>query len=70
MWGGLPATNTTSCGLESSTLIDDIDVDGAPNTPATLDINDDESESLKDEEGPQDDATLTSSTIKHWQEPL
>ena len=70
IWGGLPATNTISSGLESSTLIDDIDVDGAPDTPAMaglneIIINDDESESLEDEEGPQDDATPTSSTIKH-----
>ena len=64
IWGGLPATNTISSGLESSTLIDDIDVDGAPDTPAMVGINDDESESLEDEEGPQDDATPTSSAIK------
>ena len=29
IWGGSPATNTISSGLESSTLID---VDGTPNT--------------------------------------
>ena len=34
IWGGLPATNTINSGLESSTLIDDIDVDGAPDTLA------------------------------------
>ena len=33
-------------------------------------INDDKSESLEDEEGPQDDATPTSSTIKHQGELL
>ena len=35
-----------------------------------VDINDDKSESLEDEEGPQDDATPTSSTIKHQGELL
>lgn len=70
IWGGSPATNTINSGLESSKLIDDIDVDSAPNTPATMDVNDDESESLEDEKGPQDDATPTSSTIKHRRELL
>ena len=71
IWGGSPATNTRSSDLESSTLIDDIDVDlGAPDTPATVGVNGDESESLEDEEGPQDDATPTSSTIKHRRELL
>ena len=67
---GSPATNMISSGLESSTLIDDIDVDGALDTPAMVGVNDDESESLEDEEGPQDDATPTSSTIKHQRELL
>lgn len=35
-----------------------------------MDVNDDESESLEDEKGPQDDATPTSSTIKHRRELL
>ncbi|PFX20284.1 hypothetical protein AWC38_SpisGene15255 [Stylophora pistillata] len=70
IWGGSPATNRISSGLEPSTLIEDIDVDGATDTPATVDVNDDESESLEDEEGPQNDATPTSSTIKHWRELL
>lgn len=35
-----------------------------------MDLNDDESESLEDEQGPQDDATPTSSTIKHRRELL
>ena len=71
IWGGLPVTNTIRSGLQSSTLIDDIDVDGAPDTSAMVGINDDKSESLEDEEGPQDDdATPTSSTIKHQGELL
>ena len=39
-------------------------------TPAMVGVNDDESESLEVEEGPQDDATPTSSTMKHWRELL
>ena len=35
-----------------------------------MDLNDDKSESLEDEKGPQDDATPTSSTIKHQRELL
>lgn len=68
--GGSPATNTISSGSQSSTLIDDIDVDGTPYTPATVDVNDDESQSFEDEERPQADATPTSSTIKHRRELL
>lgn len=68
--GGSPATDTIRSGLESGKLIDDIDVDGAPNTATTVDVNDDKSESLEDEKGPQDDATPTSSTIKHRRELL
>ena len=45
--GGSPATNTISSSLESGKLTDDIDVDGAPNTAATVNVNDDESESFR-----------------------
>ena len=49
IWEGSPATNTISPRLESGTLINDIDVDGAPDTPAMVSVKD-ESEILKDEE--------------------
>lgn len=74
IWGGSPATNTIRSGLETSTLIDDVDVDvnvdSVPNTPASIEINDDESRSPEDEDESYDSTTSSSSTIQHRRELL